>query len=96
VLLDRGAGKRGRALRGRVVRLAGDGDEGAARHGRDPRRLLHGARRVRGAVELRVAVGAVEVGSEWDAEGSVALELTPGLALVLAVGVLALDCHLKT
>jgi len=78
------------------VRLAGDGDEGAARHGRDYGRLLPGARHVGGAVELRVAVGAVEVCSEWDAEGSGALELTHGLGLVLAVGVLALDCNLKT
>ena len=78
------------------MRLARDGDEGAARHGSDPGRLLPGARRVRGAVELRVALGAVEVGSEWDAESSGALELTHGLGLVLAVGVLALDRHLKT
>lgn len=96
VLLDRGAEERGRALRGRVVRLAGDGDEGAARHGRDPGGLLAGAGLVRGAVELRVAVGAVEVGGEGDAEGSGALELADGLGLVLAVGVLALDRHLKT
>lgn len=96
VLLDRGAEEGGRALRGRVVRLAGDRDEGAAGHGRDPGGLLAGAGRVRGAVELRVAVGAVEVGGEGHAEGSGALELADGLGLVLAVGVLALDRHLKT
>lgn len=97
VLLDRGAEERRRALRRRVMRLAGDGDEGAPRHGCDFGRLLSGAGRVRGAVELSVAVGAVEVGSEGNAEGSGALELTDGPAgLVLAVAVLALDGYLKT
>ena len=96
VLLDRVAEERRRALRGWVMRLAGDGDEGAAGHRRDLGRLLAGAGRVGGAVELSVAVGAVEVGSEGNAEGSGALELTDGPGLVFAVAVLALDGHLKT
>ena len=43
VLLDRVAEERRRALRGWVMRLAGDGDEGAAGHRRDLGRLLAGA-----------------------------------------------------
>jgi hypothetical protein len=47
-------------------------------------------------VKLRKAVGAVEVGGEWDAEGTRAIQLPDGLALVVAFTVLALDRHLKT
>lgn len=64
--------------------------------------LLPGARRTRCVVELReavllqLAVHGDEVGSEGDAESAGLFHLPHGLALILALVVLALDSHLKT
>ena len=99
VLLDRPEQGRRRTLwRCQHVGLgAGDNAEGGALgHRHDLGWLLAGARRVGGgAVELRDAVGAMEVGGQGHAEGAGAVQGTHRLALVVAVDVLALDRHLK-
>jgi hypothetical protein len=79
-----------------VLRLARDGDENALGLWYDGGGFLPGARLARCVVELRVAVGDVEVGGQRDAESTGAVELADGLALVIAVDVLALDSDLKT
>jgi hypothetical protein len=79
-----------------VLRLARDGDESALGLWYDGGGFLPGARLARCVVELRVAVGDVEVGGQRDAESTGAVELADGLALVIAVDVLALDSDLKT
>jgi len=99
------------ALLGWVVHLAGDCDEGllhlvvvvlaVAGWPDDPRRVLSGAWLVGCAVELReavllqLAVLAEEVSCEGDAEGAGLVNLAQGLGHEHAVGVLALDSHLK-
>ncbi len=95
LLLNWATDGRGRAQRRWVVGLAGDGDERALRHWHDLGWLLSGAWLVVGAMELSDAVGAVEVGVKGDAERTGTVELSGSLALVLAVTVLALDCHLE-
>lgn len=47
-------------------------------------------------MELGQAVGAVEVGGEGHAERAGAVQMAHGLALVVAVAVLALDGHVDT
>lgn len=92
------------------MHLAGDCDEGILHlvvvvvvggWPDDPRRLLSGAWLVGRAVELReavllqLAILAEEVSREGNAEAAGLVNLTEGLGLEDAVGVLALDSHLK-
>lgn len=105
VVDERVAQERRCALRGRVAHLAGERDERlllAVWRRDDLGGLLPEARGARRAVELseafmlQVPVLTDKFRGEWDAEGAKPVHVPHGLALVLALAILALDSHLKT